>query len=90
MIKTEIIHRCKKCESENIVRNGHNISGSLQYKCKDCGAHGVLTSKRKTDNIDREALERTYLERNSYRSAGRIFGISHVSVMNMIKKKPAT
>jgi transposase len=35
-----------------------------------------------------EALARTYAERNSYRSTGRIFGISHVSVGNYLKKKP--
>lgn len=73
--------------STNIVKNGHNSCDSTLYKCKDCKAHGVLISKRSTEKIDKEALERTYLERNSYRSTGRIFKISHVSVMNMIKKK---
>jgi transposase-like protein len=87
MLRTEIVHTCKKCQSTNIVKNGHNACGSPLYKCKDCKAHGVLISKRSTENIAKEALERTYLERNSYRSTGRIFKISHVSVMNMIKKK---
>jgi transposase-like protein len=34
-----------------------------------------------------DALARTYQERNSFRSAGRIFGVSHVSVFNYLKKK---
>jgi insertion element IS1 protein InsB len=87
MITSVTIHKCKKCESTNVVKNGHNACGSPLYKCKDCNAHGVLISKRSTANIDEEALERTYLERNSYRSTGRIFKISHVTVMNKIKKK---
>jgi transposase-like protein len=87
MIQETITHCCKKCQSTNIVRNGHNVCGSPLYKCKDCNAHGVLKSKRKTENIDQDILERTYLERNSYRSTARLFDISHVSVINLLKKK---
>ncbi len=29
---------CTKCGSENIVKNGHNVSGQQQYLCKDCKA----------------------------------------------------
>lgn len=87
MIQETVTHSCKKCQSTNIVRNGHNACGSPLYKCKDCNAHGVLKSKRQTAQIDQQVLERTYLERNSYRSTARLFGISHVSVMNLLKKK---
>jgi len=80
-------HRCDKCQSENIVLNGKNRSGSQTYKCKDCGCCRVLLSVKKTESIDLAALSRTYEERNSYRSSGRIFGISHVTVFNYLKKK---
>ena len=86
----QITHTCGKCDSPNIVRNGHNKSGSPQYKCKDCGTCRVLISKRKTAQIDIDALERTYEERNSYRSTGRIFGISHGTVFNLLKKSKIT
>ena len=85
-------HCCKKCQSENIVRNGKNKSGSQTYKCLACKSYGVLFSVKKTKKtvtIDQEALARTYEERNSYRSTGRIFGISHFTVFNLLKKKPA-
>jgi transposase-like protein len=82
-------HTCKKCNSANIVLNGKNKSGSQTYKCKDCGCCRVLFSVKKTENIDMEALSRTYEERNSYRSSARIFGISHTSVFNYLKKKHA-
>jgi transposase-like protein len=87
MVKT--IHRCKKCNSVNISLNGKNKSGSQTCKCKDCGCYQVLFSVKKTANIDLDALSRTYEERNSYRSSGRIFGISHVTVFNYLKKKPS-
>ena len=78
-------HCCKKCQSENIVLNGKNKSGSQTYKCLACKSYGVLFSVKKTVKIDQEALARTYQERNSYRSTGRIFGISHFTVFNLLK-----
>jgi len=84
MISTH--HNCKKCQSLNIVLNGKNKSGSQTYKCKDCGAFGVLFSIKKTASLDLEALHNGYSERNSYRSLARIFGISHVTVYNKLKK----
>lgn len=82
-------HKCNKCQSENIVLNGKNKSGSQTYKCKDCGCCRVLFSIKKTKNIDIESVARTYEERNSLRSTGRIFKISHVTVYNFLKKKPS-
>ncbi len=55
------------------------------YYCKDCKVYRVLYRKKA---IDREAVARTYEERNSYRATGRIFKISHVTVYNYLKKKP--
>jgi len=40
------LYACWRCNSTNIVKNGHNASGSQQYKCKDCGARGVLEPRR--------------------------------------------
>jgi transposase-like protein len=79
-------HTCKSCQSENIVLNGKNRSGSQTYKCNDCGSCRVLFSVKKTANIDLETLSKTYEERNSLRSTGRIFEISHITVLNLLKK----
>ncbi len=80
-------HCCKKCGSTQIVLNGKNTSGSQTYKCLDCKCYRVLFSVKKTAQIDEDAVARTYEERNSYRSTGRIFGISHFTVFNLLKKK---
>ena len=84
MIQT--LQTCTKCQSTNIVRNGHNRSGSPQYRCKDCGTCRVLYGRGTRAAIDLDALVRTYRERNSLRATGRIFGISHVTVFNLLKK----
>lgn len=46
----------------------------------------VISDETNEMHIDQDVLERTYLERNSYRSTARLFEISHVSVINLIKK----
>lgn len=80
---------CHECHSSNLVRNGKNRVGNQRYKCKDCGVTRVLDSRLPTRQLDPAVLERTYLERNSLRATGRIFGISHVTVFQHLKKKRA-
>jgi len=36
------VHICRKCHSKEIVKNGTNGHGNLQYHCGTCGAHSVL------------------------------------------------
>jgi transposase-like protein len=76
-------HTCSKCGSTHIILNGKNKSGTPTYHCKDCKTYRVLFKKKA---VDIEAVMRTYQERNSYRSTGRIFQISHVTVFNWLKK----
>ena len=40
MIKMTVKHKCRSCQSENIVKNGRNVCGNQQYRCKDCGKTG--------------------------------------------------
>ena len=77
---------CKRCNSTNIVKNGSNGSGNPKYKCKDCGFGGVFQSKRKSEK-EKELVLKAAEERSSSRGVGRIFGISHQTVLNWIKKK---
>jgi transposase-like protein len=79
---------CVSCSSVNIVKNGKNATGQQRYKCNDCGVTRVLDSLHKVDQLDLAQVERTYQERNSFRSTARIFGVSHVTVQRWLKKKP--
>ena len=79
---------CHECQSEELVYNGKNSAGSQRYKCKGCGVTRVLDSKLPSQQLDPELLQRTYLERNSLRATARIFGVSHFTVYQQLKKKP--
>ena len=79
-------YSCRDCGSLNIVKNGHNSSGSQQYLCKDCGARKVLTPKVKYTEERKEEILRTYQERASQRGVARAFGISRQTLVNWLKK----
>jgi len=53
MIIETKVYSCRKCQSEELVKNGTNASGSSQYHCKACGAYGVLDrTERASDGRD--------------------------------------
>ena len=61
MIITTQVFQCRKCQSENIIKNGHNRSGNPQYLCKSCFAHRVLTPTiRYTDEQKETVLRSLY------------------------------
>jgi len=39
----------RKCQIEDLVKNGPNAFGSSQYHCKACGTYGVLEAQRTRD-----------------------------------------
>lgn len=86
MITQTTIQQCRKCGSRNIVKNGHNRSGSQQYRCKDCGAIGVLNPKQFYSAERQEDILRAYLERPSMRGISRIFRVSRKTLAAWIKK----
>ena len=79
---------CVCCSSSNIVKNGKNATGQQRYKCNDCGVTRVLDSVQKASQVALSLVPKTYEERNSFRSTGRIFGVSHVTVQRWLKKSP--
>lgn len=34
--------KCKKCRSENLIKNKNQPSGKVQYKCKDCSGYSTI------------------------------------------------
>src|SRR5512133_2832063 len=88
MITKTIMYECRHCGSENIVKNGHNGSGSQQYWCKDCGKRGVLEPQNSYTEAQKEQIIAAYHERPSMRGIGRIFGISPATLASWLKKRP--
>ena len=77
---------CTKCESDNIVKNGHNGSGKQQYLCNNCGARRILESEKKYNESRKGEIIRTYFERASLRGLERIFHVRRQTVSAWLKK----
>lgn len=77
---------CPKCDGENIVKSGV-VGGRQRFKCKKCKYYFSVNKIGK--EIDKyyvvKALQ-LYIEGISFREIERILGVSHVSVMNWVKK----
>jgi transposase-like protein len=80
------INYCPNCGSDTYIKSGI-VNDRQRYKCKSCGYYFSVNKIGK--NIDgyyvNKALQ-LYLEGLTYREIERILGISHVSVMNWVKK----
>ena len=77
---------CPQCQSESVVKSGV-VNEKQRYKCKDCGYHFTVnkTGKQIDMYYVTKALQ-LYLEGLTYREIERIIGVSHVSVMNWVRK----
>jgi hypothetical protein len=82
-MKTKI---CPNCNSDKNIKSG--IVGNRQrYKCKECQYFfSVNKIGKKIDDYYVNKSLQLYLEGLSYREIERILGISHVSIMNWVKK----
>lgn len=77
---------CPKCDATEATKSGI-VGGRQRYKCKNCGYHFSV------DKVGREVSSyyvikalQLYMEGVSYREIERLLGVSHVSVMNWVKK----
>lgn len=78
--------RCPKCQNYDVVKSGV-VKGRQRYNCKAC--HYFFTVFKDGKNIDPyyviKALQ-LYIEGVSLREIERLIGVSHVSVLNWVKK----
>jgi transposase-like protein len=87
MIQEIITHRCRCCDSVNIVKNGHNAQGQQQYWCKDCNKRAVLHPAPRWSEEKKEEIIGAYHERPSMRGVSRMFGVSRQTLASWLKKK---
>ncbi|MEZ0484153.1 IS1/IS1595 family N-terminal zinc-binding domain-containing protein [Fibrella aquatica] len=80
------VHKCPKCQSVDAVRNGI-IAGRQRFKCKQCAYNFTVDKVGKgiSTYYVIKALQ-LYIEGVSLREIERLLGVSHVSVMNWVKK----
>ncbi len=86
MIRTIITHKCPKCGSKTMVKNGHDYKGAQKYYCKACASYGTLHAQRGYDDQTRQQVKRAVLERLSLRGIERVFGIARRTVGEWIKQ----
>ena len=77
---------CPNCNSDTFIKAGI-IKNRQRYKCKSCGYFFTVgkLGKKIDDYYVNKALQ-LYLEGLTYRELERILGVSHVSVMNWVRK----
>ena len=82
--------RCTRCSSERIVKNGKNVCGRQQFRCRACGACRVLHPKSRQATPERQAevLRAVATERLSLRAAARVFGVGRNTISGWLEKKP--
>ncbi|MHA7844332.1 MAG: transposase-like zinc-binding domain-containing protein [Winogradskyella sp.] len=80
------IDLCPNCGSDSYVKSGI-VNHRQRYRCKSCNYYFTVNKlgKKIDDYYVNKALQ-LYLEGLTYREIERILGISHVSIMNWVKK----
>jgi transposase-like protein len=77
---------CPKCQSEVLIKSGV-VKGRQRYRCKNCNySFTVLKDGKQIDPYYVIKALQLYIEGVTYREIERILGISHVTVMNWVKK----
>jgi len=80
------IEFCPNCGSDQYVKSGI-VKERQRYKCKKCSYYFTVNKiGKQIDSYYVNKALQLYLEGLSYREIERILGISHVSVINWVKK----
>ena len=77
---------CPKCEATEATKSGV-INERQRFRCRQCGYHYTVAKVgREVDSYYVIKALQLYIEGVSYREIERLLGVSHVSVMNWVKK----
>jgi transposase-like protein len=79
---------CYHCDSEKLVKNGHDPKGKQRYLCRNCKRASLENPDYGYSEAKREEILRAYQERPSLRGVSRTFGVSRNTVTAWLKKKP--
>ncbi|MCT4580621.1 MAG: helix-turn-helix domain-containing protein [Flavobacteriales bacterium] len=80
------INNCPNCNSTHFVKSGV-INNRQRYKCKTCNYNFTVNKLgKKIDEYYITKALQLYLEGLTYREIERILGISHVTILNWVKK----
>jgi len=78
--------KCPRCKSESNVKNGI-VRGNQRYKCNDCGYNYTFDYSYFAEKEKKRRFGLSmYLDCLGFHSIGRLLNVSHVTVMNWVKK----
>jgi transposase-like protein len=78
--------KCPKCKSERSVRNGI-IKGVQRYKCKECGCNYTVGYEQVYEKEKKKRFGLSmYMEGLGFHAISGLLNVSHVAVMNWVKK----
>jgi transposase-like protein len=77
---------CTKCKSENRVKSGFH-RGKQRYLCKNRGCNYVENPCKGYYDKEKQEAIRHYNEGIGFRIIERLIGMSHVSVINWVKRE---
>ncbi len=86
MIETIVTWKCPRCESVNLVKNGHDYKGSQKFHCKDCNRYGTLDAQKGYSPQVRSQVKRGVLERVSLRGLERMLGLSRRTISRWLSQ----
>lgn len=76
--------KCRKCGSDESVKNGHHL-GRQRYKCKICGFQYTQEHSRGKDAESKCLAILLYVNGLSFRAIAKIVKVSHKSVYDWVK-----
>jgi insertion element IS1 protein InsB len=79
--------QCKKCGSQNTVKNGRTRHGNQQYHCRDCGVYTTTDASEQQRQRQMELVEKLHHERVSQRGIARVTGVSRPTIIAWLRKK---
>jgi transposase-like protein len=82
---------CKHCQSQQVVKDGKNGSGSQRYLCRACTRH--FTPEPNSIGYDdeiKQAAVKDYLDDGNFRRIGRRLKVNHQSVVNWVNQAART
>ena len=81
MIKIEITVKCKRCGSDDLVKNGPSKLGKQRYRCMNCDTFGTINEEDyKTKSELKQTIMKATSEKSSLRGLSRIFNVSRNTI----------
>ena len=88
MLSTIIVHKCRRCGSERLRKNGHANNGAQRAKCLECGRTFHLEPKGpRYDQKFKDQVVSAYQDRMSTRGIKRTFGVCYQTLMVWVGEK---